>query len=303
MFTTLLGLIFKMFFPIVFAYFLFKRGIFTTQTKKAITVFVMKFTVYFTIIMASQQDFSPAVGKILMQTAIFGALFFAITIPLSSFAGKALKLDDNKKRVFISSLAFCNIAFVGFPVTQELYGEVALLCAIMYDIEFNLVFYTYGLINLKSTKDMSIKSIVTNIYTLLSVISLILYFAQIKFPEPFYSTFSSLSSVTMPLVMALIGCLLAETGIKNILKDTEAYLPVFLNMFILPLIVFLVLKLIGADKELIRVCVIITALPTGTMTSIISTDTDCAPEYASNILILSNLAMLISLPMWVLIIG
>ena len=44
--------------------------------------------------------------------------------------------------MFVSSVVFCNITFVGYPILQELYGNIGLLCAIMFSMIYNVLFYT-----------------------------------------------------------------------------------------------------------------------------------------------------------------
>ena len=55
---TLFSLMFKVFFVAAAAYLLRRRGALTEQDQKSVTNVLMRFVVYFTVIMSSQQDFS-----------------------------------------------------------------------------------------------------------------------------------------------------------------------------------------------------------------------------------------------------
>lgn len=300
---TLFSLMFKVFFVVAAAYLLRRRGALTAQDQKSVTNVLMRFVVYFTVIMSSQQDFSLKAAKAILVTAIYAVLFFAVFIPASIFLSRRLKLEEAKRRVFVCSLVFCNITFIGYPILQELYGNIGLLCAIVFSMIYNVVFYSWGMFYLGDRGRGSLRSILTNKIALASVLALVMYFLQIKIPEPLYSTFNGIGALTMPLSMIIIGCSLADSGICKILRDRTLYLPTVLRMAVMPAVVCLVMRLLGVDPEIIRISTVIAALPSGTMTSIVAADYGCAPDYAANIMVQTMLAMLAALPAWVFLVG
>lgn len=279
------------------------EGALTAQDQKSVTNVLMRFVVYFTVIMSSQQDFSLKAAKAILVTAIYAVLFFAVFIPASIFLSRRLKLEEAKRRVFVCSLVFCNITFIGYPILQELYGNIGLLCAIVFSMIYNVVFYSWGMFYLGDRGRGSLRSILTNKIALASVLALVMYFLQIKIPEPLYSTFNGIGALTMPLSMIIIGCSLADSGICKILRDRTLYLPTVLRMAVMPAVVCLVMRLLGVDPEIIRISTVIAALPSGTMTSIVAADYGCAPDYAANIMVQTMLAMLAALPAWVFLVG
>ena len=278
-------------------------GALTAQDQKSVTNVLMRFVVYFTVIMSSQQDFSLKAAKAILVTAIYAVLFFAVFIPASIFLSRRLKLEEAKRKVFVCSLVFCNITFIGYPILQELYGNIGLLCAIVFSMIYNVVFYSWGMFYLGDRGRGSLRSILTNKIALASVLALVMYFLQIKIPEPLYSTFNGIGALTMPLSMIIIGCSLADSGICKILWDRTLYLPTVLRMAVMPAVVCLVMRLLGVDPEIIRISTVIAALPSGTMTSIVAADYGCAPDYAANIMVQTMLAMLAALPAWVFLVG
>ena len=87
---TLFSLMFKVFFVAAAAYLLRRRGALTAQDQKSVTNVLMRFVVYFTVIMSSQQDFSLKAAKAILVTAIYAVLFFAVFIPASIFLSRRL---------------------------------------------------------------------------------------------------------------------------------------------------------------------------------------------------------------------
>ena len=299
----LLGLMFKVFFVVITAYVLYRQGILTAQDRKSITNVLMKMVIYFTVLMSSQQAFSLEAAHAILVTALYAIIFFVVFIPCAIFLSKRLKLEEKKRRVFVSSIVFGNITFVGYPILQELYGNIGLLCAITFSMVYNLLFYIWGIRYLGESGRLNLRCLLTNKIALASVLALAMYFLQIRIPEPFLSTFSVVGAMTMPLSMLIIGCHLAEAGIWKIIWEKDLYPATALRMLVIPAIVYLVMNILGADAMTIKISTVIAALPAGAMTTIVASDYNCAPGYAANIMVQTMLAMIVVLPLWVYVVG
>lgn len=302
MLNILLSLMFKVFFVVVTAYILSRKGILTPQDQKSITNVLMKIIVYFTILMSSQQAFSLEAAHAILVTGLYAIIFYAVGLPCAILLSKRLKLEEKKRRVFVSSIVFCNITFIGYPILQELYGNTGLLCAITFSMVYNVLFYAWGMNYLGGSGPLSLRSFLTNKVAIASILALAMYFLQIRIPEPFLSTFSTLGAMTMPLSMLIIGCHLAETGIWKIICEKDLYLATALRMLVMPAVVCLSMKILGADPMTIKISTVIAALPSGAMTTIVASDYNCAPDYAANIMVQTMLAMIVFLPLWVFIV-
>ncbi len=300
---TLLCLMFKVFFIVAIGYVLRRNNILTGQDQKSCTNLLMKVAVYFTVVMSSQQEFSIEAAQVILNVFVYALLFFAICIPGTVFLSRRLKLEEDKRRVFVSSNVFCNVTFVGYPILQELYGNIGLLCAVVFSMVYNVLFYTWGMAYLGERERVSVRSLFRNKIAIVSVLALAVYFLQIRIPEPFFSTFHVLGSLTMPLSMLIIGCNLAQSGIRNIIRGRELYLSTALRMVIVPGVVYLVMTALSAEPLLIRVSTIIAALPAGAMTTIVAEEYHRAPGYAANIMVQTMLAMALTLPLWVFLVG
>lgn len=300
---TLACLMFRVFFVVAVSYVLCRRGVFHEQDQKSVTTLLMKMVVYFTVFMSSQQAFSMEAVQAILFTALYAVIFYAVSIPAVIFLSKRLKLEEAKRKVFVCSIIFCNITFIGYPILQELYGNVGLLCAITFSMIYNVLFYTWGMSYLGDGGCMSLRSMLTNKIAIASLLALVMYFLQIKIPEPFSSTFSIIGAMTMPLSMIIIGCNLAHSGIWKIIRDRKLYLATALRMIVLPAVICLVMRALGVDPAIVRISTIIAALPSGSMTTIVASEYDCAPDYAANIMVQTMLFMVIALPVWVFIVG
>ena len=301
MFETVLGLMFKIFFILLLGFFMKRRGVINSNDQKSITTLLMKIVVYFMIIMCSQNEFSLEAAKAIFITAIVAAVMYLIGIPLCMLLAKRLNLPEGKQRIFVCSAMFCNVTFMGYPICLELFGNVGLLCAIMFSMVYNILFYTWGIAYISGGKT-NIKAIFTNKIAIASVVTIVMYFLQIRIPEPFAGTFSAIGNMTMPLSMIIAGCSLADSDLLDILKDKRMYIVTTIRMLVCPVAVYTAMRLCGFSGLVLQGCTIMAALPTGTMTSIVAAENNNNPDYAVKMMVQTMLAMVVTLPMWVLIV-
>ena len=229
------GLIFKIVFLLAVGFVMKKKGVLSSQDQKSMTTVLMKIVVFFMIIMSSQNTFSLDAARAIGITGIVAIVTYAVGIPLAAILAKRLGLPGERQRIFVMSAMFCNVTFMGYPICQELFGDVGLLCAIMYSMVYNILFYTWGFAYLDGTGKMNIKSIFTNKVAICSVLAIVMYFAQVKIPEPFAGTFTAIGSMTFPLSMLITGCNLADADLLDIVKNKQLYIITFIRMLLVPL--------------------------------------------------------------------
>ena len=302
MITIVFGLIFKIVFLLAVGFFMKKKGILSSQDQKSMTTVLMKIVVFFMIIMSSQNEFSLDAVTAIAITGVVAVITYAVGIPLTIFLAKRLGLSADKQRVFVLSAMFCNVTFMGYPICQELFGDVGLLCAIMYSMIYNIIFYTWGFAYLGGTGKMNLKSIFTNKVAICSVLAIVFYFLQIKIPEPLAGIFSAIGSMTFPLSMLITGCSLADADLLDIIRNRQIYLITFIRMLLTPAVIYGGMRLLGFDGLVLQACTIMSALPTGTMTGIVATEYHCAPDYAAKAMVQTIIAMVLTLPLWIYVI-
>ena len=298
----LVNLMFKMLFPVIFAYILYNMGILTETHKKNMTDVLLNCAVPFTIVMSSQQELNTETSRTLLIATVFCIAFYAVLTPVLKALVKKMGMENWKGRVFVCSILFYNCTLVGFPVLNEIYGKLGLLCAVISSMVYNAFFYTWAVRYLGASGKGGWKAIFLNKYALCTIAALLLYSLQITVPEPLNSTFNMLSAMTLPLAMLIAGCNMAASGVKKIVRDRSLYLPAFMRNLIVPAICFAILRLLGVKSDVAGMCTLIAALPTGTMTSIMASESGHEGRYATNIMVFSTLLMAITIPLWTVIV-
>lgn len=190
MFVTTINLFIKMFFIIGLGFIAKKAGLLTNNDQRSMTTILLKIVVYFLIIMSSKDEFSLEVYEAIKISGITAILFYLTGIPLLMGIANRLSLSEEKQRIFVSSIIFFNVTFLGYPLMKEIFGTIGLLSAIMFSMVYNIFFYSWGMTYLSgASRKIDIKSILSNKISIVSILALIMYLIQIKIPEPLFDIF------------------------------------------------------------------------------------------------------------------
>ena len=93
---------------------------------------------------------------------------------------------------------------------------------------------------------------------------------SIRLPLPIETSLKLVGATTTPISMIVVGSMLAEMKFKNIFSDLSIYYATIVRLLIVPMIVYVVLKLIKVDELLLNICVILQAMPAAVSTAIIA---------------------------------
>ena len=82
-------------------------------------------------------------------------------------------------------MMFGNVGFMGFPLTEALLGEEALIYAVIFNVIFNLLVYSLGIFMISKTEEefkFPIKKLL-NVPLISACLSIVLYFCKIQLPN------------------------------------------------------------------------------------------------------------------------
>ncbi|WP_291636261.1 AEC family transporter [Clostridium sp.] len=181
------------------------------------------------------------------------------------------KLPKNKQQVFRFITIFSNVGFMGYPVLESIYGSIGVFYAAIFNIPFNLLVWTVGVMLYTGEKDFkSMRKAMANPALIAVFIGIILFAFSIRLPLTIETSLKLVGSTTTPLSMLVVGSMLAEMKIKDIFSDISIYYATLVRLLVVPMIVYVVLKLIKADELLLNICVILQAMPAAVSAAIIA---------------------------------
>ena len=279
--TEIINLFIQIFILIAIGFILTKLKLFTNEMKSSISGFLLNCILPISIINSSQLEYSSADFSAFITCFIFSLVSLSLTVLLVPKVLMKFKIKPHKAKATGMMLAFSNSAFMGFAISQELYGEHA----VGYNIGFNLVLFSLGISLISGDEKFSWKSFFKKIITtpamVASVAGLILYLIPYRLPEVAQSALSSAASIMMPASVLIIGCELAMIKLSKIFLTLGSYIISAVRLIVIPLLTAFILSLLRLDPTIIAVCTVLTAMPAGTTNVILATQYDCAPEFTT----------------------
>lgn len=295
-----------LFILMILGYFMRKKDIISDEMCKSISWIVVNIANPAMILSGSVNSENGIAGEELLMTMALAVGIFAGLIIISLIIPIVLRVPGKSAGVYRVMTIFSNIGFMGFPVISALYGTEALLYASVFLIPFNLLIYTYGILALKSNdgqkEKLDLKKVL-NIGVLCSILSIILSFVQIPMPSFVKTTISTLSNLTAPLSMMVIGASMATIDIRKLFMDTKLLLFAVLKLVVIPVAGLFFLKTFIYSEMLLGVCMVMIATPVASMTAMLAQQYDGDYELASRSVALTTILSVVTMPLVSIITG
>ena len=299
--TTLLFSFLQMAVLIILGFILRKTRIIDDRIQKGLSNILIYAVLPFNLISSSQYEYSKELIMALIAVAAASLCYFTFSIlGMRAVVGK-MKLEDQEKRVVVTTSVFMNTGFVGFPLMSSIFGAKGLLLASCYNMVFNLFMYSYGEHKLSGQK-AGFKNIIKNPVTLATIAALILFIIPWRMPLHIKETIDIVGNMTVPLAMMIIGSTLTTVDYKKLFIDKISYFSTAMRLIIFPLIMLGAVVLVRHWFYMMPVTattiVLMTALPTGSMNVIFSEKFNCAPKLCARNFTQTVVLMIITLPLF-----
>ena len=210
--------------------------------------------------------------------------------------------------VFELLISVMNNIFIGLPIAEALYGSTAVLYCALSCIPYNLLLYSYGVWRLRSGKALDggaafkIKDVFT-VPLFVTLAALLIFIFNIQLPYILRELISTTASATMPASMIVIGATLGGVKIADGFKERYVYLISLMRLIIVPAVVWFIVGLLSTDTMFVSTCTIIAACPSAVVVSILALQNDYDAAFSSNAVLVTTALSMISLPVWVYILG
>lgn len=287
-------------FLLIFTGFIARRiRILNDNITKGITDLILKITLPSMIISSMIKDFTLELLLKSGQIVIISIVIYVFMIILSLFIPIIIKSKSHEKGVFKFSLVFSNVAFMGFPVVNAVFGEQGVFYTSIYNLPFNILVFTLGIMFLikkdNENNTFNIKMFF-NPGIISVIIGFVLFIFSIKLPYSIHQTINTLGNTTTPLSMIVIGSLLCKVRISFIFSNIRVYIITFFRLIIVPLFVFFVLRNFVSDYLILGIPVLISAMPVAANSAILAEEYGGNSELASQMVFISTLFSIISIP-------
>ena len=197
---------------------------------------------------------------------------------------------DLFSRVWMGARASIIIALVATAlklIVGTLYGAAGI-------IAFNLLFFTLQ-ISLFTRQKFHPKIFLTplNISTLALILMLIFH---LHFPRPLQTVCSNIGGITTPMALIIVGVMLADGNLLQIVTEKRAYVISLIRNLICPLIMLVVMALLPLDPNLRMAVLIYVACPVANLTSVYAIQHDMEPALCARATLLSTILFAATIP-------
>lgn len=290
----------------IIGYFVSKKGYITDATFKQLSWIVVYVACPAMVISGSVNSGKMMEGRELFVSLGLTLVIYAVLILIGLISPIFLGVPKEDRGVYKVMMIFSNIGFMGFPLIGSVYGAEALLYAALFQIPFNVLIYTYGILVLKKkTADdekLDLKKIL-NIGVICCIISIVISLFQIETPDFLKSIVSSLSNLTAPLSMMVIGASLTKIKFKDLFTDARLLLFCGLKLLVIPIALLFVLKQFIDSDMVLGVCMVILSTPVASMTAMLAQQYDGNYALASKGVAVSTILSVITMPIVAMITG
>jgi len=249
-----------------------------------------------TLISAFQLKLTPET----LRDFLLGAAA-ALAIHLLSFLVSVLVLrekDGTRKRIFTMACTFTNCNFMGFPLQTALLGPTGIFYGTPYAMISPLLLWTGGIVYLSGdVKAFRWRKALLNPGVFGIAAGLVLFVGGVTLPDILNTAVKHLADMAVPLPMLVIGCQLAHTDLRNILRDRMAWLCAALGLLILPLGEVGLMVLCGIRGSVLVANAIAAATPPGAAVAMLAQRNGLDPKLAAELVSSQTLMSIITMPL------
>ncbi|WHH58190.1 AEC family transporter [Petroclostridium sp. X23] len=289
---------------IFIGYFARKKNIISETGIQDISQFIVNIAWPFLVFNAMMIQYEDEHAVNIGIMAVLALLFMSFTSIASKYIIKAMHEQDGQKKAMRYCLIFGNVAFLGYPLCNALFGRVGMLYASIYVVVQNLFTWTIG-VNIYKKEKISLSSMknLINPGIIAVMLGLVMFFLNLRPPAILQKAISGMGSTAIPLGLMLIGANLYGLHIKEILGDRNTQMISLLKVLLFPLLYLTFLYFTPVNAMLKSILTILASAPVQASAAVMAKNYKGDAEMASKCVFLSTLCCIITIPVFLFLIN
>jgi len=277
---------------IVFSYILVKKG-FDKQVFEGFPKFLFSIC-YPALVLVS----FTGENSLLSPENIPLIILLALISTLSFFALGCIALRRYQKEARRPPILFYMIAnntFLAFPFIYYFFGAFGLSFIILFGMIQDFLIWSLGYMQYSKSGDLkqTIKSTLNPCFIAV-IIGMFFTVNGWGLPDFLATPIQMLADVSLPVVLLLVGSLIAQNTDALKFIDRDAVLTILARMLLFPLLTFGILHLIGIDLTIVLLASFIVSLPAPMLGIVLARQFDKDIAFASTLFMLSTLLFLLN---------
>lgn len=308
-FLGMISSIFGLFVLIGVGYLLAKCKILPSSTTVPFSRILLNVALPCSIFNSLQRAYDPAFLTDILWVLLIGFVLMTGLLFLGRQAAKVLCIDRSHRGVWAYAASYSNFGFMGFPIILTFFGEAGLALAGVFALPANILFYSYGAATVKmdvpaaqehAAKEPLWKKVVTPV-NIACLLGILFYFLRITAPAAVATPMTHLANLTTPLSMIVTGMNLAGGNPARIFSNREAIMASVIRLIAAPLLVFGLFQLLfvfvpSFNPFIMGIFVVLFAMPSASVVSILAELYGADKVFASEIVFLTSLLSIITIP-------
>jgi len=282
-------------------YLLNKIKLIDQKGSQVLTKVVLNVAVPSSIINSILGKDATITGKDMVFTLVLGLIAYVIYWVIAIVIPKLMRTKKEDSGIYKYMLMYPNSGFVGYPVTEAIFGAQSLAYASIYNIPFYPLAFSVGVSFIKGGKAKFSWKHIVNPAFISTVIALVLRFCGVGLPGFIMNTASTFANLLTPLAMLATGILLASVPIKEVFTDWHLYPMTIIRTIGIPVIVWLIMKNFVHDSMMLGVLVVLSGMPAAASTTMLSIEHGGNDKLAAKCVFMTTVASVFTIPLLVAI--
>jgi len=293
-----------LFIIMMIGFYIAKKGTLDSVTSKKMSSIVVNIANPAMILSGAIGDTSHIQGSDFILTVTAAIVLYLVLLMIGMILPKLLSVPKESIGVYSVMTVFSNVGFMGFPIISAIYGNGALLYGSIFLIPYNVLIYTYGVQMMRQgeKEKFQLKKIL-NVGVVFCLIAIFLFITRISLPGWVQNTITTLSNLTAPLSMMVIGASFASMNFKELFCDLRLLLFSAIKLLLLPIAGTLLAKQFIHNDVLCGVIMIMLSTPVGSMTAMLAQEYDGDEALASKGVAVTTILSVLTIPIVSAIVG
>lgn len=229
---------------------------------------------------------------------IGSALIYSLYAIIGRFAYR--DIEESKRKVLDYATLVNNAGLAGQPLSLSMYGNVGALYASIFLVPHRIFMWSLG-VSILDDRQSEIQgpSTLSKLLRNPSIIAVFFGLArgllEIELPAFLDRSIVTMASIVSPFSRIVIGSIIATISMHSLFEKGVIRYTV-IRLFLIPLTVLSISKMIGLDETLIGVFTIMSSMPAGTTTALLAAEYELDEAFASKIVFVTTVLSVITVP-------
>lgn len=281
---------------IAIGFFLRKINVFKSGYSEAVSsVLVWVFLPLYTFRMLSR-NFVVSVIEDKLTYFVTGVLVLAIMFLIALILSRLYTRNKGEEGVYVYAFSAPNFSYMGLAIIETLLGASALLNATVFTLGLTVFIGSVGIYLITPRNKASLAAIF-NPVIIATIAGMIFGLCRIPVPALLNNVTDAATCCIMPCAMLVAGMVAAEKTFLKVFLNHKAYTASIIRLLIIPLMLFVILKLAGINKDIIFVAVAIMGMPVDFNVIVFPKAYGGDATTGTQLAVISNILAIITLPL------